>query len=108
VQSIIGVVWFVHAIVGEAQRGQRTYEELLENGIFFYNAFYIPQSPALRHARLEPIPLPGFDDPEWPLPDMSTSEHFRFCLRRDFLLSMRPTTASRSTHLQWSMPIHGW
>lgn len=106
VRSIIGVVWVLHADIGEAQRGHRTHEELLENGIFFYNAMYIPHSRASRRGRLELILLPRFDDPEWPLPDMSTSEHFRFCLRRDFLQSMRPSTGSRSTHLQWSMPIH--
>ena len=66
---------------------------------------YKPRREPGGFGRLEPIGLPSFDSPEWPLPDMSTIGSFCAKLRQDFHSSMRPTTGSKQTHLCWFMPI---
>lgn len=96
----------MHADIGEAQRGVRTHRELLNESIFFYNAMYHPRLGQERYGRLTAIDLPPFEDPEWSLPDMATTEAFRAHLRLDFLASMKAQTGSRATHLQWFMPVH--
>ena len=104
-QSILGVIVVMHSEIGELTRGNRLHSELLADSIFFYNALYKPRREPGGFGRLEPIALPSFDSPEWPLPDMSTTESFRAKLRQDFHSSMRPTTGSKQTHLCWFMPI---
>jgi hypothetical protein len=49
--------------------------------------------------------MPSFDSLEWPLPGMLTTETFSAKMRSDFRTSMKPTTGSRQTHLQWFLPI---
>lgn len=105
-KSITGPINVIHADIGELGRGGRTHKELLQDSLFFYNAYYHPRVGQEQFGSLESIPLPGFDDPSWPLPDMDTTESFRARMRTDFLQSMRPTTGSKQTHLQWWMPIH--
>ena len=51
------------------------------------------------------IPLPDFDSPNWPLPNMATTESFQAKLWQDFQNSMHPTTSSKRTNLSWFMPI---
>lgn len=72
-RSIMGHVVVVHAEIGELTRGSRTHAELLHDSIFFYNAMYIPKSSPTGFGRVVPIPLPDFNSPKWPLPDMSTT-----------------------------------
>lgn len=103
--SILGIIVVVHGEIGELTRGFRTHTELLEENVFFYNAQYIPRRGGQQYGQLIPIPLPPFDSPEWPLPDMTTSEAFRSKLRHDFWIAMRPNTGSKQTHLSWFMPI---
>lgn len=104
-KCIEGVISVTHAEVGELMRGNRLHKELLHDGIFFYNALYVTQTPGTQFGRVEPIPLPSFNSTDWPLPDMSTTEAFRARLRLDFQNAMRPTTGSSQTHLSWFMPI---
>ena len=104
-QSIIGVLYVLHVDIGELGRGSRTHKELLNDSLLFYNAMYFPREGNQQFGSLELIPLPGFDDPTWPLLDMSTSEAFRARMRADFLSSLKPSTGSRQTHLQWFMPV---
>jgi hypothetical protein len=79
--------------------------ELLEDGIYYYNATYYPSTVPGEYGRLQSIPLPSFDDPQWPLPDIWTTESFCAKFRRDFLAEMKPNTGSRVTHQQWFLPI---
>jgi hypothetical protein len=94
----------VHAEVGEASKGFRNHKQLLEDSVFFYNAKYYPSTTG-GYGHVEAIPLPDFNNVAWPLPDMSTSEAFRAKLREDVLMSMKPMTGSRVTHISWFMPI---
>jgi hypothetical protein len=105
-KSILGVISVVHADVSEPGRGSRTHKELLHDGLFLYNAEYHPRKKHEQYGRLSPLPLPLFDDPAWPLPDMSTTEAFKARMRSDFLTSMKPQSGSKATHLQWFMPFH--
>lgn len=102
--SVIEPICVMHAEVGEASKGCRTHRQLLEESIFFYNAQYYPPTFG-GYGHVEAITLPNFNDVAWPLPDMSTSEAFRAKLREDFLMSMKPTTGSKMTHISWFMPI---
>jgi len=104
-KCIEGVICVTHAEVGELMRGNRPHKELLGDGVFFYNAFYVTGTTETQFGRGEPIPLPSFNSPEWPLPDMCTTEAFRARLRFDFQNAMRPNTGSSQTHLSWFMPI---
>jgi hypothetical protein len=103
-RSVLQPICVTHADVGEASKGTRNHKELLENSVFFYNAWYHPDRDG-GYGRVVPIPLPDFNDPAWPLPDMATSESFRAKMREDFISSMKPTTGSRATHISWFMPI---
>lgn len=95
----------IHADIGELTRGDRTHKDLLEDSVFFYNHQYIPTRSSSSYGKIKPIPLPKFDSPEWPLPDMSTTESFRAKFRLDFQNAMRPGTSSKLTHLSWFLPI---
>lgn len=104
-KCIEGVICVTHAEVGELMRGSRLHKELLQDGVFFYNASYVTPTAGAQFGRVQPIPLPSFDSPEWPLPDMSTMEAFPAKLCLDFQNAMRPNTGSSQTHLSWFMPI---
>jgi len=99
------VIVVIHAEVGELTRGNRSHSELLQDSVFFYNALYRPPCDRTTLGTIVPIALPAFDSPDWPLPDMATTESFRAKLRLDFQNSMRPSTGSKQTHLSWFMPI---
>lgn len=75
-QAISEVIVVVHAEIGEVTKGVRTHKQLLDAGVFFYNALYAPPSKPGSFGRLTPLPLPEFDNPAWPVPDMNTSEGF--------------------------------
>ena len=77
----------------------------MDESVYFYNSWYHPDTTG-GFGRLEAIPLPSFDDPAWPLPDMATTEAFRAKMREDFLSAMKPSTGSRVTHISWFMPIN--
>jgi hypothetical protein len=104
-ESVLQVVCVTHADIGEVTKGDRTHKQLLEDSIFFYNAWYHPNPTNRGYGRIESISLPQFDDPAWPLPDMATTEAFRAKLQEDILSSMKPNTGSRATHLSWFMPV---
>lgn len=105
-QSIMGIIVVVHAEIGELTCGNRSHAELLQDSVFFYNASYIPRSSQSTFGKLIPIGLPDFNSPDWPLPDMSTTEAFRKFFREDMHNAMRPNTGSKQTHLSWFLPIH--
>jgi len=83
--------------------GDCTHKQLLEESVFFYNVWYHPNKNG--YGYVEPILLPNFNDPSWPLPNMATSEAFRARLRSDFQSSMKHSTGNRQTHISWFIPI---
>lgn len=103
--SLTGVLYVLHADIGEPSRNGRSHKELLHDSLFYYNAMYYPRVGNQKYGRLEPIPLPAFNDPSWPLPDMYTTEAFRARMRADFQFSMKHDMGSRQTHLQWFLPV---
>ena len=104
--SILGVIIVHHTDVGEATRAGRSYNELLNNSIFFSNLVYVPSTPGQLYGSTELVLFPEFNDPEWPLPDIHTSEAFRAKLRADFQSVTKATTGSCMGHLQWFVPLH--
>ena len=75
--------------------------------LFFYNAEYIPYGPGANdYDYTNSIPLPDFNDPTWPLPDMATTEAFCVEMREDFLRACKPSTSSKVTRISWFMPIN--
>lgn len=91
-KSILGIIVVVHAEIGELTRGSRSHRELLDDGVFFYNASYLPRTEASQFGQLDPILQSGFDSSEWSLKSMATSESFRAKLRIDFQNVMKPAT----------------
>lgn len=104
--SILDIILVVHHEVGEATRNHWAHRDLMENGTFYLRAVYVPPAGIELYGHLEPIPLPTFDDPAWPVPDMLTSEAFRSRLTNDFAAAMKPTTGSKAAHIQWFLPMH--
>ncbi|KAG0596720.1 hypothetical protein M758_UG279200 [Ceratodon purpureus] len=95
----------MHAEVGEAIHVGRSLRELLKESIYFDSHTYYPAEPPLLFGDLVPAPLPPFSDPSWQLSDMASSEAFRAKLFQDFRKCMKSSSGSRSTHIQWFMPI---
>ncbi|KAG0594895.1 hypothetical protein M758_UG120200 [Ceratodon purpureus] len=95
----------VHADIGVMYIGGRIHKEMLDDSLFLYDARYYSRTRRQQFGCVEQIPLPSFDDPMWPLPDMLTMETFRAKLCSDFISSMKPNTGIRQTHLHWVMPI---
>ncbi len=93
-----------HVEIGELSKGSQNHRQLLHDSIFFYNVEYIPD-PKGGYGYTNPTPLPNFNDPSWPLPDMSTTEAFRAQMREDFLRACKPGTGSKITRISWFMPI---
>jgi hypothetical protein len=104
--SILDHILVLHHEVGEATRNGRSPRDLMENGTFYLRAVYVPPARGQLYGELEPIPLPDLDDPEWPVPDMHTSEAFRTKFAADIGAAMKATTGSKVAHVQWFLPIH--
>jgi hypothetical protein len=104
--SILGPILVLHVEIGEATRNRQSHAELLDIGTFFLGGLYLPPTGDTLYGKVEALPLPGFNDVEWPLPDMHTSEAFRTKLTLDFANAMKATTGSSFVHHQWFMPIH--
>ena len=75
--SVLDVILVLQHVVGEATRSGRDYKDLLDNGTFYLRAVYVPPSGSELYGSLEPLPLPELTDPDWPIPDIFTSEAFR-------------------------------
>ncbi len=104
--SILDVLVVLHGAIGEATRGTRTHKELLQSGILFYDSSYVPPVKKGKFGKVIPIPLPQFDDPSWPIPDMHSSESFRARLFSDFHAAMKASTGGRVCRVSWFLPIH--
>ena len=57
-----------HGSIGEHIYRDRSKSNLAENGIFFFDHFYLVPTFRQTYGKLEKIPLPNFDSPEWSLP----------------------------------------
>ncbi|CAM6094132.1 unnamed protein product [Calypogeia fissa] len=82
--SILDVVVVLHAKFGEATRGSRSPKELLDSGVFFYDAHYMPPTRTGKVGKVMPIAFSPLNDPSFHVPDMTTSEAFRARLFSDF------------------------
>ena len=98
--SIIGPILVLYAQIREATRNRRSHAELLDIGTFFLGGLYLPPTCDTPYGKVEALPLPQFNDVEWPLPDMHTSETFRTRLTFDFANAMKATTSSSFVHQQ--------
>ena len=103
---MLNVILVLYHEVGEAARNGRSHKQLLENGTFFLKAVYVPQSGSCLYGSLEELPLPGLGDPNWPLPNMQTSEVFRARLAIDIAEAMKGGSGSKATHVKWFMSVH--
>jgi hypothetical protein len=104
--SILSVIYVLHIEVGEAIRNGRSYWSLLDNGTFFFKEVYVPPTTPELYWHLEPLPLPELDDPDWPLPDMDTSESYRTKIACEFRQVMKATMGSKFGRVHWFIPIH--
>ncbi|CAM6087817.1 unnamed protein product [Calypogeia fissa] len=75
--SILDVVVVLHATFGEATCGSRSHKELLDSGVFFNDAHYMPPTRTGKVGKVMPIAFSPLSDPSFPIPDMTTSEAFR-------------------------------
>ena len=68
-QCLTSFLNVIHFELGELQYEHRAPIDLARCGTYFYDPFYILPTQASRQGKLEHIPLPTLDSPEWPLPD---------------------------------------
>jgi hypothetical protein len=104
--SVLDVVLVLHHELGESTRNGRTHRELMMNGTFYLRSVYVPSSGVELYGSLEALPLPAISDPDWPIPDMHTSEAFRRKLAVDIAAAMKGSTGSSAAHVHWFMPVH--
>ena len=104
--SIIGLIFVLHAEIGEAKPNGRSHAELLEIGTFFLGGFYLPWTNDTPYWKVEALSLLEFNDVEWPLPDMHTSEAFKTRLTFDFANAMKATMVYANQ--QWFMQSMLW
>ncbi|CAM6129340.1 unnamed protein product [Calypogeia fissa] len=104
--SILDVVLVLHVTFGEATRGSRSHKGLLDSGVFFYDAHYMPPVRTGKVGKVMSITFSRLKDPTFPVPDMTTSEAYRARLFSDFHMGMKASTGGRVCRLSWFLPIH--
>ena len=67
---------------------------------------YVLATLEMLYGSVEPISLPAFVNPEWPLLDMHTNEAFRSKLEVEFAAVMKATIGGSFAHVQWFMPMY--
>ena len=103
---VLDVVLVLHHELDELTRNGISHRKLMENGTFYLRGVYVPCSGTELYGNLELLLLPALTDPNWPIPDMHTSEGFRRKLAVDIAASMKGGTGSRVVHVHWFMPCH--
>ena len=97
--SMLGVIYVIHAQLGEATKIGISYHQLLNNRTFDLEAICALPTPSQSFAELEPLPFP----------DMHTSESIHsklfticlFCYYYYYYLVMKATIGSKFAHIQW-------
>jgi hypothetical protein len=104
--SVLDVVLVLYHELGESTRNGRIHRELMMNGTFYLRSVYVLSLGAELYGSLEALPLPAISDPDWPIPDMHTSEAFHRKLAVDIATAMKGSIGSSEVHVHWFMPIH--
>lgn len=94
-----------HGSIGEQIYKDRSKSSLAENGVFFYDHFYYIPTKRQIYGKLEKMPLPDFDSPDWPLPSQGTSEAYRCRIFTEIQKCMKPNVASTQSRMNIFMPI---
>ena len=96
----------VHGNIREQIYKDRSKSSLADNEVFFYDHFYyIPTKRQACGGKLDKIPLPHFDSPDWPLPSQGTSEAYRCRIFIEIQKCMKPNVASTQSRVNIFMPI---
>lgn len=95
----------LHSSIGEQMYKGRTGGSLAQNGVFFYDHFYVVPSTPLCHGTLNKIALPDFRSEEWPLPSQITSESYRCKIFSEIQKCLRTNIASKQCRISLFMPL---
>ena len=104
-QCLTGFLNVVHGEVGELQYEGRAPSDLTRSRTYFYDSFYTLPTQSSQHGKLERIPLPALDSPEWPLLDTEVIESYRTKMYNDIKCAMKPSIGARNVHLSLFVPI---
>lgn len=94
-----------HGSIGEELYKGRTMSSLAENGIFFFDHYYVPPNRKGAFGTITKLALPDFRSGEWPLPSSSTSESYRCKLFSEVQKCLKPNIASKQSRISLFMPI---
>lgn len=105
VECIIGLIYVVHAHIGQLQYEGRSHRSLADVGIFFYDHFY-QLDRNHRAGSLIYMPLEGdWNYIDWPVPDYFALESVKSKLFKDVQRSLRPSVPTKLVKLVLFIPI---
>ena len=104
-ECIVDLIDVLHSSIGEQMYKGRTGWSLAENGVFFYDHFYVVPSTPLCHGSITKIALPDFRSEEWPLPSQITSESYRCKIFSEIQKCLRTNIASKQCRISLFMPL---
>ena len=105
-QSLTGVYNALHTSIGEVMFASQNPAELAQNNIFFFSHSYLVPKKVGLFGKLEEIPNPPLNSPEWPKPDAWTILCLKCKMVHDIKTSLKFSKASRSVGLNWFCPMH--
>lgn len=105
VECVLNILDIYHGCIGEELYKGRSKGSLAENGIFFFDHYYVPPKKKGDFGTLTKLALPDFKSGEWPLPSASTSESFRCKLFNEVQKCLKPNIASKQSRICLFMPI---
>ena len=96
----------VHAHIGDCMFATIPSNKLIEQRIFFISHKYLVPKSSDAYGRVEAIPTPSLQSPEWPTPDQWALACLKRKILQDFQASLKFGKAARSVGLSWHCPIH--
>lgn len=104
-ECIIDLIDVLHSSIGEQMYKGRTGGSLAENGVFFYDHYYVVPTNPLCHGSISRIPLPDFRSGEWTSPSQITSESFRCKIFNEIQKCLKTNIASKQCRISLFMPF---
>ena len=106
VECIIDIIDVCHSSIGQQMYKGRTERSLAENGVFFYDHFYIVPTSLSSYGVVTSLPLPHFHSGEWPLPSPNTSESYRCKIFNEIQRCLKTNIASKQCRISLFMPLN--
>ena len=105
VECVRNILDACHGSIGEEIYKGKTKGSLVENGIFFFDHYYVPPRRSGELGATTKLALPDFKSGEWSLPSSNTSEGYRCKLFSEIQKCLKANIASKQSRISIFMPI---